>query len=107
MHPLYVVCCYNNPLRFHRRLELHRKFQAYLAQFADVIPCVGELAYGERPFEVTEASNPYHLQLRTHEILWHKENVLNLLVQRIPEAKYIAWVDADITFAGPNWASET
>jgi hypothetical protein len=43
--------------------------------------------------------------------LWHKENALNLLIgdvlRRIPEAKYFAWVDADVQFARPDWTQET
>jgi hypothetical protein len=72
---------------------------------------VAEVAFGGRPFEVTEPDNPHHLQLRTSVELWHKENALNLLIanaiRRYPEAKYFAWVDADVQFARPDWAQET
>src|ERR1019366_4811945 len=43
-----------------------------------------ECAFGERPFEVTEAANPFHLQLRTQCEMWHKENLLNLMIARLP-----------------------
>jgi hypothetical protein len=70
-----------------------------------------EVAYGNRPFAITEAENPRHLQLRTASEIWHKENALNLLfahvVSRCPGAEYFAWVDADVTFARPDWAYET
>lgn len=68
-----------------------------------------EVAFGERPFEVTEGNNPNHLQLRTNDELWHKENALNLLAQRLPPtAKYIAWCDSDVHFKSKplEWALE-
>ena len=70
-----------------------------------------EMAFGNRPFEVTLTNNPHHLQFRTHSELWHKERLLNLLVahvvQQNPDAKYFAWIDPDVTFANPNWVRET
>ena len=66
------------------------------------------MAFGGRQFEVTQAGNPRHLQLRTSHEIWHKENALNLLIQRLPaEAKYVAWIDADVKFSRPDWAQET
>ena len=67
-----------------------------------------EIQQGDRPFEVTQEHNKYHLQLRTYHELWHKEAALNLLINRLPpEAKYIAWIDADITFVNNRWVQET
>jgi hypothetical protein len=66
-----------------------------------------ELQQGERSFCVTDPHNPYHLQLRTYSILWHKENCLNLMIERLPlDAKYVAWIDADVHFVRPDWAEE-
>jgi hypothetical protein len=57
---------------------------------------------------VTQAGNPRHLQLRANSEVWHKENALNLLIQRLPaDAKYVAWIDADVKFNRPDWAQET
>jgi hypothetical protein len=40
--------------------------------------------------------------------LWHKERLLNLAIQRLPASwEYVAWVDADVIFARPDWAEET
>jgi len=69
---------------------------------------VVEAAFGDRAHEVTQRDNPNHLQLRTHEELWHKERLLNLGMQRLPpEAKYVAWVDPDVHFTRHDWANET
>jgi hypothetical protein len=66
----------------------------------------GELAYGERPFEVTEPGTS-DLQLRTRAELFHKENILNRVIQTFPaDWQYGAWVDADFHFTRHDWALE-
>lgn len=104
---LHVVCAVSNPRRYWSRYELY-------APFARHMRCSGaelwtaELAYGDRPFAVTDAADPRHLQLRGGHELWHKENLLNLAVQRLPaDWKYVAWIDADVHFVRPDWAAET
>ncbi len=107
---LHVVTAISNPQRFRSRYELFWAFEKRVRD-AGAILHVAEVAFGGRPFEVTAADNPNHLQLRTGFELWHKENALNLLISNAirvhPEAKYFAWVDADVQFARPDWAQET
>lgn len=70
-----------------------------------------EIAFGDRPFEITQADNPDHVQLRTIDELWHKENMINVGAQRLTENinnwKYMAWIDSDIHFQHPRWLEET
>src|SRR5437867_5368381 len=62
----------------------------------------------DRPFEITESTNPRHLQLRTYSEIWHKENALNLLINRLPpEARYICWADADLFWTNNRWCQDT
>lgn len=104
---LYVVATVSNPRRYRSRYDLYRKFAQHVKDSGAELYTV-ELAFGQRPHVVTEASNPQHLQLRTPYELWHKENSLSLLVSRLPsDWKYVAWVDADVTFARPDWVGET
>jgi hypothetical protein len=48
---------------------------------------VVELAFGNRPFEVTDPDNPRHVQVRSGHELWHKENLVNLGVARLPATR--------------------
>jgi glycosyltransferase involved in cell wall biosynthesis len=49
-----------------------------------------------------------HFQFRTRHELWHKENLINLGIARLPEDwEYVAWIDADIQFTRPDWVQET
>lgn len=72
-----------------------------------------EQAFGHRPFMVTEKCNPLHVQVRSHEELWLKENLINIGIQRVcdidPCAREIAWVDADtFPMSTPvDWFEET
>jgi hypothetical protein len=114
IHPfpdrLHVLTAISNPQRFRSRYELFWAFEKRVRD-AGAILHVAEVAFGARPFEVTAPDNPNHLQLRTTFEIWHKENALNLLIsnalRQYPDAKYFAWVDADVQFARPDWAQET
>lgn len=103
----HVITMLSNPMRFTRRYELAHRFRKYMnEQNANLWFC--EIQDGDRPFCVTDEENPQDLQLRTETRLWHKENALNLLIQRLPKDwKYVAWIDADIEFLNPNWMFET
>lgn len=108
---LYVVTMISNPVRFKSRYALYEQFQKHMSCSGAELLTV-ELAFGTRPFEITNSANPMHLQLRTVDELWHKENAINLgiqyLTQRIdPDWKYVAWIDADVMFSNPKWVEET
>ncbi len=105
---LYVVTCISNPVRYHSRYDLYRKFERHMMNTEGVELYTTELAFGHRPFEITDANNPHNIQVRSFFELWHKENMLNLAIQRLPaDWEYVAWIDADILFNRPNWAEET
>lgn len=104
---LYVVTAVFNPWRYKSRIKLYRDFEKYVNDSGAKLVTV-ELAYGQRDFVVTEPNDPMDVQLRTDAELWHKERMLNLGIQRLPrDWKYVAWIDADIVFARPDWVEET
>lgn len=105
--PLYVVAAISNPARFHARYKLYHAFEKMCADAGAILYTV-ELSLRDRHHEVTEPNNPRHIQLRSPHQLWHKENLLNLGVQRLPhDWEYVAFVDADVSFSRPDWAVET
>ena len=104
---LDVVAVVSNPVRYRSRYDLFRAFQAHVQESGARLTVV-EMAHGNRPFEVTEPANPRHVQVRSAHELWHKENLVNLGIARLPrDSRYIAWVDADLTFVRPDWVQET
>lgn len=69
---------------------------------------VVECAFGDRPYVVTDSNNPNHIQLRSWDEIWNKENMINIAIKRLPANwEYVAWVDADVTFTRGDWARET
>jgi hypothetical protein len=104
---LDVVAVVSNPVRYRSRYDLFRAFEAQV-QDAGARLTIVEMAFGERPFEITTADNPRHVQVRSCHEYWAKENLINLGFSRLPrDARYIAWVDADLTFARHDWVQET
>jgi len=105
--PLHVVTAIFNPIRYASRYNLYKSFEKYVRDSGAILTTI-ECAFGNRPFEVTEASNPFHIQVRTYEELWIKENLINIAISRLPtDWEYVAWVDADVQFARPDWVAET
>lgn len=104
---LHVISVISNPMRFKSRYRLYREFDARMRD-AGVTHHTVELLFGDRPCEVTEPTLGNHLQVQSFEELWFKENLLNLGIASLPaDWEYVAWIDADVSFANPNWAAET
>jgi len=104
---LYVVTMLSNPLRWRSRYWNYWDFENHMNASGAAL-YTAEVAYSNREYEVTSASNPRNLQLRSSDEIWLKENALNLAIQRLPaDAKYVAWIDADVKFARPDWVQET
>ena len=103
----WVVAVISNPVRYESRYNHYFRFKAEM-EAAGVNLFTVELQTGERAHQVTAWDNPRNLQLSSLEELWHKENMINLGIARLPKTwKYVAWSDADISFLNPNWAMET
>ena len=106
---LHVVIVVSNPCQYRRRIALAHACVARLRATRECIVYVVEWAGEGQAFQVTEAEHPRHLQVRSANPLWHKENLINLGVERLlpPTWRAMAWIDADIEFDNPHWASDT
>lgn len=104
---LDVIAVYANPVRWRSRLRLFHQFEAHMIESGVRLTTI-ECAFGERPFELPHREGVNRVRVRAHSLCWTKENLINLAIQRLPhDWRYIAWVDADIRFRKPHWASET
>lgn len=104
---LDVIAVISNPCRYATRWHHYRLFEKHMLDSGVRLTTV-ELAQGNRQFEVTSPDNPRHIQLRTFQELWHKENLIDIGIAHLPsDWQYVAWIDADITFNNPYWAYET
>lgn len=106
---LHVIIVISNPCQFARRYILAREFIERMKNEKDVILYIVELAYNDQEFYITNKNNKRHLQLKAEIPLWHKENMINIGVQKLlpKNWKAFAWIDADIDFENPEWAMDT
>ena len=104
---LYVVTCISNPENYKSRYRLYNDFKKYMLKHDNVILITVELAIGDQEFAVTSNDDSNNIQLRCDQVLWHKENLLNIGIAKCPVGSKVAWIDADISFANPNWVDET
>jgi hypothetical protein len=100
---LWAITCYFNPIGYRRRLVNYRIFREHLD-----IPLVAvELAYGPG-FELEEKDADILVQLRSEDILWQKERLLNVALQALPSTcRKVVWVDCDVVFESADWAERT
>jgi hypothetical protein len=119
--PLYVITTLFNPIRFKSRWKHYQRFAQYVQDSGGVLYTV-EASFGEREEAVAEYA-PHktidprrawtdcpsrYTRVRTSSELWVKENLINIGISRLPpDWKYVAWIDADVMFARPNWVGET
>ncbi len=113
---LHVVLVYNNPFRWESRRRLFNDCVRHMLSCPNVRVYPIELAYDQRPFEVTDpqqadfvnSGRRVDTQLRSDCAMWHKENLINLAVRRFPPGwRYGGYWDADFTTTRHDWALET
>jgi len=103
----YVIIVITNPVRFKTRYKLFEEHVKHLKQ-SGVNYLIVEGYFGDRTPKVTEKDNPQHIQVQLWDEIWHKENLINIGISRLPsDWEYCAWVDADIEFLRKDWALET
>lgn len=103
---LHVIMVVSNPCNFARRIILAKEFIQRMEFEKHVKLYIVEMAYNNEPYYLTDEFNSMHLRLRTKHLLWHKENMINLGIQKLLPAdwKAAAWIDADVEFESPEWA---
>jgi len=106
---LNVIAVISNPCLYARRYKLFNEFIKRMEEDEHVNLFIVELVYNDQSFVITNKSNKNHLQLKTDDPLWHKENMINLGVQHLLPKNYkaFAWIDGDIEFDNNSWALDT
>ncbi len=105
----HVIGVISNPVRYESRYRLAQEFIERLPPYANF--WLVEAQQGDREFILTDRNNPRHIQLRTIEELWIKENMQNIAVREIlrqcPDAEYLITSDMDIQWVREDWLEET
>jgi len=102
---LWVVSTYFDSEGYASKL---RALQAYLRvmERSGIPMLLVEGTFGRSPFLLPRSDRVLHV--RCLSVMWQKERLLNLAIDRLPNScKKVAWLDADIFFENPRWAVET
>ena len=102
---LHVFTARSNPMHWSAPHRNWLRFAEGMLK-AGVTLTVIECAYGEEEHRCA-IDGVRHIPVRAKTRVWNKENLINIGVHRTPEAKYIAWADADILVRRPDWAMAT
>ncbi len=100
-----VITSYFNPARYKTKRQ---NFDAFMDGMAkqNVRVFVIELAFGDDEFELKKG--PDVLQFRGPDVMWQKERLLNVAVERLPKScTKVGWFDADLIFKEPDWLERT
>jgi hypothetical protein len=114
MEPLHVITFYANPMGWESRRRLYEQFENRMAKNPGIRLWTREISYFGAAPETTggkmRLSTPV-LGTFSNDLMWHKENALNTLMQTItglePDWRYLAWIDADLTFSRSDWPEAT
>lgn len=100
---LGIVCCYFNPCGFKSKYNNFISFYNHIRRQTKNILVVEIESDLSLPDEVES------LKLKTDSVLWHKENLLNIGIEKLLKDGYenIAWLDADIFFQDGFWFKDT
>ena len=107
---LHIVTCISNPLLWKSRVALAEKaIDSWLVK-SNVHVTLVECAYGSRGHQLDYLAlhdRVTYIPVRAKTLLWVKENLMNIGIARLPQhAKYVATIDADVTWRGDKWADE-
>lgn len=104
---LHVIGVCSNPVRFNSRYALFQEFKKKMVATPGIAMTTVELALGARDFAVT-GDHVRDIQVRAQSELWHKENLINIGFQALPDNwQYAAWIDGDVDFYNENWVHDT
>lgn len=101
---LAVVTSYFNPCGYR---SLRRNYQRFAQDMQDQRAALFtiELAHRDQAFLLQPSATV--VQVRANDVMWQKERLLNVLIQRLPDHfDQVAWVDADVRFENPNWRAD-
>ena len=107
---LYVILPYFNYCYSLSRFKLFIEFVKRYSKYDNIRICIVEGRLKGESYQLPDSHfNVYkHIAISIDDPIWIKENLINIMVSMLPKNwKYIAWIDADITFLNRNWINDT
>jgi hypothetical protein len=101
---LWIIASYYNSNNYATKPQNFDKFIESIER-SELNYLVVECVFGKQPFSLRKSPNI--LRVRTADVMWQKERLLNIALQNLPRrCKKIAWVDCDVLFENADWARE-
>ena len=103
---LAVTCCYFNPFEYRKKYSNFLDFYYNLKSQGLYIQVV-ELCYNKESSSLPDDIDK--ITLNSSQVLWHKENLLNIGIKHLIDLGYtnISWMDSDILFKDSHWIEDT
>lgn len=106
INELWAVTTFFNPSHFKTKLINYRRFRKESRKQGLNLICV-ELSY-DGSYELNETDAETVIQLESQCVLWQKERLLNLALEKLPpQCTKVCWIDADLVFTNPQWVYQT
>lgn len=100
---LAVITAFFNPCNYSNLKNNYDIFEKNIKNFCDLF--VIELSFNDNFY--IKNKNSIKIKGNKKNILWQKERMLNILLEKIPEEYTdIAWIDCDIIFQDKDWVEK-
>lgn len=100
---LYVILPYFNYCGFKKRKSLFVDFVKRIQKLQGI-----KIIIAENGKSLPKLNVHKHFKFKVEHKIWIKENLINMATNLLPKNwKYMAWIDADITFLNTNWVNDT
>ncbi len=104
---MWGITVFFNPCGYKSRHENMKRCLANLKKQGLKIILV-ELAFTDNSFEFSVDYTDKVIQLRSDDIMWQKEALINIGIKNLPEScDKVVWFDADIIFSNETWMEKT
>lgn len=100
---LHVISVLENPMEYQRRYDLYSEYVERTRVLPHVELHLVELLYpGQESGEALRTIGVFG-----RDVMFHKENLVNIALARLPDNAKYAWIDADVAFTNPHWVEDT
>lgn len=98
-----ITCFFNTGQQL--RLPNYRIFHEGISKEGIPLHTI-ELAFGDVEFQLNNSDADNLVQIRTTDVMWQKERLLNILLEDLPpQYDKVLWIDCDILYADLGWSN--
>lgn len=104
---IYVIIPYENPGNYATRERLFVEAVDRFLAYPGVRVVTVELSYPGQCLVRLARPRVHRCCVRGTDVMFHKENLINIGMRTLPPGSKFAWVDADVALVRPDWVAAT